>query len=910
MDPWAIMNTQEIWAQPTPSQSSTFVTNVTTAMASRRVDTCVTAGSNPKPSPPLLLLPSSPPLPSTDGPYAWRSANPRRPKTTVSTTETGRSEGKGEVKRHIGVSDKLRQPERGKPPTVVEKRSEWYPNHLSDPERPQPPPPIPANASKTTRFALLGGNHHLLPPVPDGTIAGPPALPIWSNATIARMKTGEKEEEDEEKRQYGVLTETERRGEKPHTVVGKQGEWLENHSFDPGKPPPFHPNPAFSSKITRSAFPGGSRHPFIPSGPSGTYAGPTTPPTRSDVTETPTRRSRKVDIDGGRRLRGVLDETKRLGQPKPQFAVVEGGKWLENHSPTDETPQGSPPPSQVSKTTRFASSSGNHPLPPTPTRPTCIDAYLRVENPSGSPQSLTDTTRTVKRGYKQPPSSPIPSPSHTMRTDAYLRVGNLPEPLEATRATEQGYKPTQPPSTSSPSCTTRTDVSRHVVDVFNTTSGPIGQTPTRSTRSTHRPSLITSAMPPSSCTARLDVSKRVENSLQPSVTESSHISTRLFHSSSPSVTPDTSKRVENPDRSSQAPSPSLTTKTTLLASFGGNDHHLTPSLSTSTPQDAHLRVLDTIQALPAIPRRVSTCGSPLPPSTTYTTCFNASLRVENPCGAPQLPSDTIRTCKRGILPHCSPFNGSASCLTQTEAPFTVADPSGHLLPTPVSRMLRIGSLIASLGDNHPPSMLESWKAAVLSPTQDEVYEGVGEPTIFPPMRTTRTRLPARCRNTPMGLLPTYSPVPSSQTAIVNTSTCVSPLASQDAQIKLSSSVVTDVSVDTQALVGDVSLVNEINSVSNPIWVKCAATKLLVAGATLSSSELSLGVKDSHSHHQDFSQEPDEYNFDPDPGTNSNNFGLKFQGNLPFCFILLCGSIGPKYHCDPYTGFVLPANSGE
>ena len=23
-----------------------------------------------------------------------------------------------------------------------------------------------------------------------------------------------------------------------------------------------------------------------------------------------------------------------------------------------------------------------------------------------------------------------------------------------------------------------------------------------------------------------------------------------------------------------------------------------------------------------------------------------------------------------------------------------------------------------------------------------------------------------------------------------------------------------------------------------------------------------------------------------------------------------GSIGPKYHCDPYTGFVLPANSGE
>ena len=77
MDPWAIMNTQEIWAQPTPSPTSTVVTNVTTAMASRRVDTCVTAGSNPKPSPSQLLLPSSPSLPSTDGPYAWHPANPR-----------------------------------------------------------------------------------------------------------------------------------------------------------------------------------------------------------------------------------------------------------------------------------------------------------------------------------------------------------------------------------------------------------------------------------------------------------------------------------------------------------------------------------------------------------------------------------------------------------------------------------------------------------------------------------------------------------------------------------------------------------------------------------------------------------------------------------------------------------------
>ena len=142
----------------------------------------------------------------------------------------------------------------------------------------------------------------------------------------------------------------------------------------------------------RSAFPGGSRHLFIPSGPSGTYARPTIPPTRSDLTEAMTKRSRKVELGGERRLRGVLDEMKQLEQPKPQFGVVEGGKWLENHSPTDETPQDYPPPSQVSKTTRLASSGSNHPLPFTPTRSTCVDVYLRVENHSEPPQSLPDTT--------------------------------------------------------------------------------------------------------------------------------------------------------------------------------------------------------------------------------------------------------------------------------------------------------------------------------------------------------------------------------------------------------------------------------------------------------------------------------------------------------------------------------------
>ena len=197
--------------------------------------------------------------------------------------------------------------------------------------------------------------------------------------------------------------------------------------------------------------------------------------------------------------------------------------------------------------------------------------------------------------------------------------------------------------------------------------------------------------------------------------------------------------------------------------------------------------------------------------------------------------------------------------------------------------MRIASLIASLGDDHhqptPPASFSM---------QCEVYEGVGDPTIFSPMRTTCTRLPAHRRNTPMGLSPTCSPVLPSQIAIVDTSTCAPPLASQDAQIKLSSSVATDVVVDTQASVGDVSLVNEINSALNPIWVKCG---VISAGAI--SSNVSLGVNDSHPS-QDFSQEPDEYNFDPDPGTNSNSFYSKLQGNLPFCFILL-------WHCGRTVG---------
>ncbi len=71
------------------------------------------------------------------------------------------------------------------------------------------------------------------------------------------------------------------------------------------------------------------------------------------------------------------------------------------------------------------------------------------------------------------------------------------------------------------------------------------------------------------------------------------------------------------------------------------------------------------------------------------------------------------------------------------------------------------------------------------------------------------------------------------------------LTSQDVQTKSSLSVVTDNILDIRALLGNVSLINEIYFIFNPIWVKCG---LVSAGAI--SSNVFLGVIDSHSPHQD------------------------------------------------------------
>ena len=151
MDPWAIMNTQEIWAQPSPPPIPTVVTNVTTATATRRIDTCVTAESITQLSPSLPLLSTSPPLPSTDGTYMWHPAILRRLNATVTTMETGRNEGKGDGKRHLGISVETKQLGR-------QKRGERLEDHPLDPGK-SPPQPTSTITSFLTRYAPSGGNY-------------------------------------------------------------------------------------------------------------------------------------------------------------------------------------------------------------------------------------------------------------------------------------------------------------------------------------------------------------------------------------------------------------------------------------------------------------------------------------------------------------------------------------------------------------------------------------------------------------------------------------------------------------------------------------------------------------------------------------------------------------------------------
>ncbi len=303
---------------------------------------------------------------------------------------------------------------------MVGKQGEWSPNHSFDSERLQPPPPILANTSKTTCFGL------------------------WD--------------------------ETEWRDGKPPTMVGKQDEWLENHSFDPGKRLPFHLNPAFSSKTTHSTFPGGSSHPFTPSGPSRTYAGPTAPPTQPNMTPPATNSSRNEERDQGMspntpthqvipplpivpkmtcfvsfgdncHLRQTLttrelelsfcahNECQTAQKPLPRPTELDPGpseltkrvliqadfgefrdwfrKWVAARaqhplSSLEKTWEERNNADHIEREQKGMSTDVNHslselttqkhPMLPTSTRLMCIDACVHVENSSGPPQLLPDTT--------------------------------------------------------------------------------------------------------------------------------------------------------------------------------------------------------------------------------------------------------------------------------------------------------------------------------------------------------------------------------------------------------------------------------------------------------------------------------------------------------------------------------------
>ena len=188
--------------------------------------------------------------------------------------------------------------------------------------------------------------------------------------------------------------------------------------------------------------------------------------------------------DKGKRLPGVLDQIGRSKLKILRIVVEQGGKWLKNHYPTEETPQTAPPPSQVPKATRFALSDGNHLVPHSVSVPE-LDSSSGTHNECHAAQKQTTALTRLK---PSPPKS-----TKQLFTQAYLnevsewlrkrmaaKAQQPPAGLEKTqnvrkdvnhiekgqkdtsRMTKQGYKPLHPPSTLPPLCTTQLDVSTYV----------------------------------------------------------------------------------------------------------------------------------------------------------------------------------------------------------------------------------------------------------------------------------------------------------------------------------------------------------------------------------------------------------------------------------------------------------------
>ena len=815
MDPCAIMNTQEIWAQPSPPPSSTNVTCVT--MPVTRVDSRATAGSNTQssPSPPLLLPPPSPP--STNGRLANLTATLALPNATITTTKSGRNE----EKRLLGVSDKTDQAEDVdarieltwqtygvyKPHRrhqmvdaaleIIQKynENEGRGNEVGDHnyadtlvavintlaakyqkcvQAKQPRIPSRPNATVTpmaTRRVDTCVTAQLSPSLPplsaspaspsmDEHLARPMAISMQSNTTLTAPKSGRNEEKDEGKRPLGVSKDLEELGSKTPRIA--DGKWFKYHS--PNLPTPqTTPLPLLVPKPTRFAPPGGNCHPQLHQ--------PYTPPPSTFMT----------------RFNASLRAEDTPRQPPQQLAY--------------------PSSTNSSKTTRFALLGGNHhPTPCFLTTPElessictcdeCHTAQEQMDDPSGLDSSPPESTK----------RAPTPSRFRPMflmeREGKWIVAGAQHHPLCFEGETESENNANRIEKG-------RKGASRAIA---HSLSGLTPQTHT---------------LPPSTC---FDVYSRAE--ISPGLSQTPSDSKRMVERGcKPMPThimrSDANLRVENFAGTSQTTSPLPTTKMTRFVSVGGNHHHHVLSSLTSTQQDTHLRVLDITQALPAMPRRVSTCDSSMPPPTTYTTRFDVSLRVENCSGSPQSLPDTTRATKRGNKP-TQPSSLSPSHIPRTDKSPHVVDVC-HTTSSPLGQNPTCPARLT------PPTLCIT-QVALSSTTSDPLGQIVRYPT--PPFH--------------------------------------SPLASQDAQTKPSLSIITGSILDTQALLGNVSLINEINSVFlHPSWVKCGdVITSPILGACMLSSNVYVGVKDSHSPHQDFYQDPEEYMFDPDPGTRKNDFCLR------------------------------------
>ena len=189
--------------------------------------------------------------------------------------------------------------------------------------------------------------------------------------------------------------------------------------------------------------------------------------------------------------------------------------------------------------------------------------------------------------------------------------------------------------------------------------------------------LVTRTTPPPSCTARLDVYNRVKNVPQHSVTESSRISTRVSHSSSPPVTLDMSKRVENPSGASQPPSDA-----TRMYERGVSPRHSPSKASASciTQTEPSSTISDPLGQSPArfTPPPMHTMCSIPPPSCI--TQIDASLRVKN---MPRTTSDPL-----GQVPTCPACPTTPLlCIPLLDASKCVENVLNHLSPSRVESRL-------------------------------------------------------------------------------------------------------------------------------------------------------------------------------------------------------------------------------